>query len=115
MVKQKCNNGISGSDLLYRVSIEEKTKTRGETHSMEVSWSEITGGAVGAAVDWTGGSEGEILTKETAKTNVTFTIRYLAGLTKEMRIVYDGDNFDILTILTVGRKKFMKIKTELIE
>lgn len=109
-------NEVSASDLLYRISIEERTATKGTLGSVSYSWAEITGGAVSAAIDWKSGNENQVLTKETAKTVVIFKIRYLSTVTPKMRIVYDGDNFDILHHpLTIGRKQFQEIKAQLIE
>ena len=45
----------------------------------------------------------------------SFVIRYLSWLTPKHRIVYDGDNYDILSISDIearGRNHFMKILAE---
>jgi SPP1 family predicted phage head-tail adaptor len=69
---------------------------------------------VWAKVDWvetnTAGKEvvdaGQVIQTQT----VTFTIRYLAGITAKMRINMDGQLFDIQGIAGVGgRKRFQRL------
>lgn len=97
----------------YKISIQSKSQTRGGTGAMEDIWSEHVN--ISATVDWKSGNETVLKEKNTAITRVYFGIRYNSTLTKEMRISYDSKIFEIKTILEVGNKKFMQLRTELVE
>jgi len=56
-----------------------------------------------------GGSEFFAAQQRTAKRIGTFTIRPLAGLKESMRIVFDGDIWDIDRIDLIGRKSRVMI------
>lgn len=44
-----------------------------------------------------------------------FIIRYISGLDAKSRIVYDGQNYDIIGITELGRRKFSMITTIKVE
>jgi SPP1 family predicted phage head-tail adaptor len=48
----------------------------------------------------------------TATTVTLFTIRYRSDITQQMRIVFEGSNYDILTIEEVTRRNYLIIKAE---
>ena len=44
-----------------------------------------------------------------AEADIVFTIRHRTDVTHAMRIVYDGDNYDIVSIIEIGRKEGLEI------
>ena len=42
---------------------------------------------------------------------VTWRIRYNSGITENMRILFDGNYYDITGIQIEGRQKFLKLRT----
>jgi len=51
--------------------------------------------------------------REIAYKQIKFTIRYISGLNEKHRIVYEGENFDILWIEEVALREGINILAEL--
>jgi SPP1 family predicted phage head-tail adaptor len=71
-----------------------------------------------AKVDYDDGREVFKGDRETAKTEVFFTVRNdstTRTIDKTWRVQYDSKQFDITTITETGRQRFFKIETELRE
>lgn len=45
-----------------------------------------------------------------AQSVVTFRIRYLAGVTREMRISFDGADYDITDVMEIGRRAGLDLR-----
>lgn len=58
-----------------------------------------------------GSNEKHIADQLTARTNAVFSIRYKTGLNTDMRIVYGGLFFEILSLLPDVKRCYMKIET----
>ena len=83
---------IRSGKLRHTISIQQVTETRTGTGSVEESWSQFA--APRAAIRWLNGSETNS-DQVNALNKVEFKIRYLAGITQKMRVVYDSRIFDI--------------------
>lgn len=59
-----------------------------------------------------GGSESQEQARETATRRLNFFIRWYTGITEDMRIVYDGNNYDIISIHEIGRREGLRIHAE---
>ena len=62
-----------------------------------------------AKVDENSGTEVNQADQLVGVKSTTFTIRYRDDVTIENRIVYNGGNYDIHTLLQLSRKRFLKI------
>lgn len=80
------------------VSIQAPTQTQTGTGATKTtSWSAIAGGAnVWADIDESPGKESLQAAQVNAKRPVTVTMRYLAGITAQMRVLYGSRTFQII-------------------
>lgn len=98
-----------------RIRIETPTSTRGTSGQELLTWD--TFAECWAAVEYPGtkSDEGVIADQEVSTTFVYFIIRYRDGINQKMRIVYNGENYDILNKLEIGRREFLKLPAKLHE
>ncbi len=68
-----------------------------------------------AAINFGSGSETEKSDTTIVVQNMAFTIRYKAGIIETMRIVFDGQNYNIQSIQLIGRKRYIKLIAKLIK
>ena len=97
-------------NLDQRVIFEQDTSelVQGEHRP---SWEVVT--TVWANVIESTGTESGELERETAFGKATFTIRYNATLTNEaMRILWNGDYYDVTHVKTIARNRFMIIEAQ---
>ena len=105
---------VSAGELREPISIESYTDSKGATGDPIITWAEVY--AVNAKVEWASGDELDKVTRETSERQVNFYIRTITALNSKMRIVYDGDTFDIRGILKQGdRLMWSKVLTILVE
>jgi SPP1 family predicted phage head-tail adaptor len=98
-------------ELDRRIIIEVSTPTR-DTDGGEIqSWATFS--TVWANVDFGTGKEEFEAERLTAIDKTKFTIRYLSGVTKEMRINFDSKYYNIRSVKQGGmRKEFLELLTE---
>jgi len=89
--------------LRHQITIETVSESQDSSGAIVSAWS--THAVVMAAYEPQGGSESFKEDQEQATQSVKFRIRYLAGVTAKMRIVYDGRHFDILSVADVGGRQ----------
>lgn len=93
-------------NLDRRITIEQNTPATDSFGEQDASWSELD--TVWAEVRTQSGRE--IFRAGTqAEADVTFRIRYRSDLTRAMRIIHDGDAYDILAINEIGRREGLEI------
>jgi len=102
------STGAGSRNRLIRIEELVETRTAG---SREVSrewvlldepWAAVSGGA---------GSEAVEAGQPSARAVRTFNIRYREGLTpsEQFRVVFEGQVFDITSVLEVGRRREMDV------
>lgn len=93
-----------------KIVIQRATVSR-DAHGGEVlTWADYK--TRWAEVRYTGGAEVQASNKETAALAVVFRFRHIPDLTEKDRIVFDGNNLDIVAIIPEGRKSFQTVQTE---
>lgn len=65
-----------------------------------------------AAVNFNSGTEKEQSEAAISTMTMTFTIRYFPGITVKMRVVYNGNYYNIRSIAPIGRNRYLKLKGE---
>lgn len=96
------------------ITIQQNTPTRGTTGEPLASW------AAYATNRWAeilpeAGDEGFSAQKITTQRQMTVRLRYIAGVTSAMRVVYGGENFNILTVVNTGEQnRELVLKCELV-
>lgn len=96
-----------------RIEIQEPTETRTATGGVDTAWAAVARCWAGVEYPLTGNGEDVQGDQSVATTRVVFCIRYRDGLTEKMRIVYKGDNYDLLPpFQEIGRKQYMKIPAQ---
>jgi len=98
--------------LNRRIIIQEPTEARGATGQSTPNWSTFR--TVWADVKTLTGSENLDADQFVAKADTKFRVRYLSGLTRKMRISYNGDLYNILSIAEIGFKEGHDIRAEAI-
>ena len=92
-----------------RVTIEQRTDTRDDFGEPIPAWSTL-------ATVWAGkvseeGSERFEGEQRHATRRVVWRIRHRTDVTEAMRILFDGDHYDITAITEIGRKEGLQIET----
>lgn len=91
-----------------RIRIEALTKGQGSRYGEPTeSWVEFA--TVWANVYSGGGREFQAAQHITAEIDTQFQIRYIAGLTPTMRLLFDGRYYDIFRLQELGRRRRINI------
>lgn len=94
--------------LRHRVTIEQKSVTRSAIGEEVVSW--VAFATVWAEVAPLRGREFFAAQQTQSSVDYKVTMRYLAGVTREMRIVWDGLPLDIVSVIDVeGRRAVLEL------
>lgn len=94
-----------------QVTIQTPTVAQDSTGSTVTTWANLTTDATPwARLERTrGGEDFKTGHVEQAERTLTFVIRHRTDLNEEMRIVYEGQNWDIELIETIGRGDMLRI------
>jgi SPP1 family predicted phage head-tail adaptor len=84
------------AEMDRKITIQSKVKTTNEYNEDRESWEDFK--TLHASVKNFDGSENYQADKLTATQVTVFTIRYRTDLTKEMRVSYNDENYDIVSI-----------------
>lgn len=95
---------MRAGELRHRITVEQNSPTQNDLGEEESSWSEFaTRWADARALD---GTESFSTDMKFAEATHRFRLRYLDGVTPEMRVSWDGRTFDIVSALDPrGRKR----------
>lgn len=102
-----CAELVPAGQLDRRITIESRVVTQSGTGAAGETWTTF-------ATVWAGkrdlsGREYFEARQDQAEVTTEFTIRYLAGLKREMRILLDGDTYDIRHVAEIGRRAGQKV------
>ena len=90
----------------HRIRIEQKSVTRNAIGEEVVTWADVitdtADNSIWAEVWPLKWREFFAAQQTQYAADVRFRLRYRAGLTQDMRVVWNGDAFDILSIVDVG-------------
>ena len=93
-----------------RIRIEQVTETQGASGEPTSSWAVLE--VVAAEARSIGGSESFRGAAVVAEAEVGFLIPWRSDLTTKMRILYDGNTYDILRIAELGRREGLTIQAK---
>jgi SPP1 family predicted phage head-tail adaptor len=93
--------------LNRRITIEQPTISLDSHNEPVESWTSFA--ARWAEVKFRRGSEYFTASQELAQAEVVFRIRYLAGMTKKMRVLYDSQYYDIMAVAEIGYREVTEI------
>lgn len=94
--------------LRHKITLERRSVTRTDIGSEVISWVKVTD--IKASAVSVGGSEAFKYKQLFAESVVRFTCRYRSDIVPEMRIVFDGQYYDIFDISDIeGRKRALEI------
>jgi SPP1 family predicted phage head-tail adaptor len=89
--------GMRAGRLRHRVTIQEYTESQNTYGEVTKSWVDFA--TVWAAMEPARGREFWESQQINAETTSTVVLRYLAGVKPEMRVLYDGRVFQILSVI----------------
>lgn len=95
------------------ITIQQYTDAKDSLGAPTISWATLA--TVYANVSFDRGKEDEVITKETATTNVTFTIRHRKDLNTKHRILYNSKYYDIESIADDQDNHWLILKTKEVE
>jgi len=84
------------------ITIQTKTMSTDDYGGQVETWADFT--KVWAAVWPLKGRELFAAQAAKSETTVRFNIRWIAGLSESMRIVYNGKNYDITGLINIGER-----------
>jgi SPP1 family predicted phage head-tail adaptor len=94
-------------NLDRKIVIERPILTRNDYGESEEGWT--TFAIIWANINYKGGREGFYARQVVATGDVVFKIRYTAGITPKMRILFNNTVYNIIAISETGRNHFMEI------
>lgn len=98
---------LSAGDLDQRVTLQSKSVTRAGNGEEVVSWVDVA--TVWAKVGQIRGREFFAATQMQDAVDVRVNIRYRAGVTREMRLLWRGSPLDIVSVIENGRKEWLEL------
>jgi SPP1 family predicted phage head-tail adaptor len=98
---------MQAGKLRHRIVIQEKSVTRDEYNAEVITWTEVD--TVWASVEPLSGRE--FLEGRLVEATVShrITIRYLSGITPEMRVLWGSRVFDVEAILNIEERDKMMV------
>lgn len=97
---------FSSARAVHRIKLQAKSVTRNAIGEEVVTWADVitdtADNSIWAEVWPLKGREFFAAQQTQYAADVRFRLRYRAGLTQDMRVVWNGDAFDILSIVDVG-------------
>jgi SPP1 family predicted phage head-tail adaptor len=93
------------SQLDRCITLQNETQTRGIDGSWKKTWATLY--TTKAAYNYRTGTERMEASQEQGVNTCSFTVRYQTGITEKCRVVYDSENYDIVSVEEVGRKKYL--------
>jgi SPP1 family predicted phage head-tail adaptor len=84
-------------ELRHRVVLQKKEITEDELKQQSEVWTEIT--TIWAAIEPLSGREYFAAKQVNAEISARITIRYRKGITPDMRMVFDGRVFEVISIV----------------
>ncbi len=94
---------LAAGSLRERITIQTKSVTRSAIGEEVVSWSDVA--TVPAKVEPIRGHEFFAAAQMQDASDHRVTIRYRAGVTREMRIVWRGAPLDIVSVIDVNARR----------
>jgi SPP1 family predicted phage head-tail adaptor len=98
-----------------RVSLYRPVVSIDDYGGEALTWEKVAEMWAGVSYTDTGSDERALAAQETAVQRLIFTVRYAATcgrVGEKMKIEYEGQDYDILTVQEIGRRQFLKIATE---
>lgn len=94
------------------ITLKTPSSTRDAFGAEVLSWSTED---IPAGIEYVTSPKEQIGTsqKPYAVTTIVFTIRYRSGLTEKQQITFETNEYDIINIAEVGRRKYSRITAEL--
>lgn len=99
--------------LNRRITIQQVTETQDSYNALTESWS--TYKTVWAEVVPKRAREYFSQAETVSQSDIMFRIRHISGVTTKMRISYDGNVYDIQSIIEIGYKEGLEIMARLNE
>lgn len=99
---------IKVGDMTEEITIQEaESSENSDTGEIELTWSDYKTTRAKLKVNVVSEDEksGAIRTVE----SVNFTIYYDSGIDNKMRVVYETYNYDIISVIPLGRRRFMDL------
>jgi len=90
-----------------RITIQAPTVTKSASGAPVEGWADVA--TVWAAVNPKSGREYWSAQQRVAELDSVFRIRYRTGVTRQMRIAYGGEYYDIADVAEVGRREGLDI------
>ncbi len=97
---------VQAGRFRHRVTIQKKTVGQDSTGGITETWSKFADN-IPAAIDVGGGGEAVASQQVAAKSNAEISIRWRPGVTTTMRVLYNGEVFNIEEVVpdsSTGRK-----------
>jgi SPP1 family predicted phage head-tail adaptor len=98
-----------------RIELQSATITNDPDNNEEIqTWA--TYATVWAWMQFHKSDEGEAASREYAEMGLYFTIRWRSDVSAEHRVVYEGENYEIIgRPREIGRRQWLKIHARLVE
>lgn len=111
MSKKCAVEKLCSTEFRHLVVIQQRAVTKDEIGGQTVVWSTFTSPWVKA--EPTGGSQRMFAGKIDNPAGMKFTMRYVAGVTETMRVLWGTRTFDIKNVLNVDERNiYLVLKTE---
>lgn len=99
---------MNAGDLDRRITVQRCTEAPDSFGQVIPTWSTLA--VVWAKVERNGGGEKFATDQRTSRSEAAFTIRYRAGITPKMRVLFDGEVWEIEAVDELGRRDGLMLK-----
>jgi SPP1 family predicted phage head-tail adaptor len=103
---------MRGGELDKRMTIQQATDVQATSGDITTTWADLWADVACRAIyaDASKASEKFEGDRDVARTYIDFKIRWRSGLNPKMRIVFNSNNYDIVSISDLGRQEGILIK-----
>jgi SPP1 family predicted phage head-tail adaptor len=102
---------INAGELDRKVTVQQDTGTPDEFGQIQPNWTNLYTD-IPCSVDFMKGGEVWESTQDVGNLTTDFKMRYYSGITPAMRLVFEGENYDIKRVIEVTRRKGYVIRAQ---
>lgn len=91
------------------VWLESEVTQRGTDGNWTKVWTQATAKAIRAAYEYRSGGERIEANQEQGNRVVSWTIRYIDGVTERWRLLHKNDIYDIESVEEIGKRRYLRL------
>lgn len=103
--------GIASGTYDRRLTIQVEGKTQTNTGQLTTAWTDLYSD-IPARIKYESGNQGYENEQRVSSNTVLFEIRFANGIKPGMRVIYEGENYNIFYVAELGRRVALQLRCE---